>query len=273
MHRTSARARFAIGLALGVSGSSARADDFVTLPYPGVTHIHRVEPGLDAHVVTVDTAGGNIEILGTPSTRRGMTVSRFAREYDAHIAINANFYDRGVCGLAVSDREAWLNAYDEYCHASVAFGRREGQWRAAVFDSTGWYRQNPIAWAETVVTGWPLLLWQGTIVRQASEPRGMYRPNPRTAIGVAADGHTLVIVVADGRRMASPGPTSLELVPLLEEFGARDAINLDGGGSSTLYIDAEGGVVNRPADGFQRAVLNHLGFRIVGAAWAGTASP
>jgi exopolysaccharide biosynthesis protein len=55
------------------------------------------------------------------------------------------------------------------------------------------------------------------------------------------------------------------MVPLLEEFAVSDAINLDGGGSSALYIASEGGIVNRPADGHERSVLNHLGFRMTSA--------
>ena len=48
-----------------------------------------------------------------------------------------------------------------------------------------------------------------------------------------------------------------------EDFGVSDAINLDGGGSTALYIEGEGGVVNRPSDRFERVVANHLGVRIV----------
>ena len=47
--------------------------------------------------------------------------------------------------------------------------------------------------------------------------------------------------------------------------GVVDAINLDGGGSTTLYIENEGGLQNRPSDGHQRVVVNQLGFRIKGS--------
>jgi hypothetical protein len=43
------------------------------------------------------------------------------------------------------------------------------------------------------------------------------------------------------------------------ELGAFRAINLDGGGSTTMYIGAEGGVVNRPSRGWEREVVNHIG--------------
>ena len=90
----------------------------------------------------------------------------------------------------------------------------------------------------------------------------MYRYHPRTAIGTTTGGTHLVIAVVDGRRSGLPGMTSLEMVPLLEEFAVADAINLDGGGSSALFIEREGGVVNRPSDRVERNVANHLGIRI-----------
>jgi exopolysaccharide biosynthesis protein len=48
----------------------------------------------------------------------------------------------------------------------------------------------------------------------------------------------------------------------LEDFAVSDAVNLDGGGSTELWIAAEGGIVNRPSDGHERIVMNHLGVRI-----------
>jgi exopolysaccharide biosynthesis protein len=78
--------------------------------------------------------------------------------------------------------------------------------------------------------------------------------NPRTAAGIARDGKRLILVVVDGRQKGySDGMTLRETANLLLALGARDAINLDGGGSSTLvYADpaARGGlrVADRPSD-------------------------
>ena len=70
--------------------------------------------------------------------------------------------------------------------------------------------------------------------------------HPRTAIGVLADGRALLLVV-DGRQPAlSVGMSLEELAQLLVEFGAVDAINLDGGGSTTMVVDKA--IVNRPSD-------------------------
>lgn len=261
--RTLMAAAFA---ALGAHPARALAVDHVSYPYRGVTHVHRVLPGLDAHVVTIDLAAGETDVVATRPRERASTVSVFAREQSAQIAINANFYEHSTCGLAMGDGHIWRDAVAEQCDATMAFGRAaHGGIRAAVFDTEGWARRSPIEWASQIVSGMPILLAGGSVYFDEHEPNGMYRTHPRTAIGLAADRTTLILAVIDGRRAGLPGVTSLEMIPLLEEFGAADALNLDGGGSSELFIAAEGGIVNRPSDGRERVVMNHLGVRITSA--------
>ncbi|SFM00715.1 3',5'-cyclic AMP phosphodiesterase CpdA [Gracilibacillus orientalis] len=86
---------------------------------------------------------------------------------------------------------------------------------------------------------------------------------PRTAVGFSEDGKTMILALVDGRQMASRGMTYQELAQLMKENGARQALNIDGGGSSTMVArppgseDAE--VVNNPSDGSERAVPNGIG--------------
>jgi hypothetical protein len=69
---------------------------------------------------------------------------------------------------------------------------------------------------------------------------------PRTLAGVRTDG-TVLLVTVDGRRPGwSAGMTLREAARLMQSLGARDALNLDGGGSSTMTVLGE--VVNRPSD-------------------------
>ena len=76
---------------------------------------------------------------------------------------------------------------------------------------------------------------------------------PRTALGYNAD--TLFLVVADGRQPKySTGLTLYELSSILIELGATEAINLDGGSSSTFVVDDE--VINKPSGQRERDVLN-----------------
>ena len=78
---------------------------------------------------------------------------------------------------------------------------------------------------------------------------------PRTAIGVTKDGHVLFTVV-DGRQQNSRGMTLLELALFMQEFGAVDAMNLDGGGSSEMVL--KGKIMNKPSDGRERSVGSAL---------------
>ena len=77
----------------------------------------------------------------------------------------------------------------------------------------------------------------------------------------------MIILLVDGRQPNySEGVTMAELVGILREYGAYSALNLDGGGSTTLAIEGESGepvLLNSPIDnripGRERPVANHLG--------------
>ncbi|NYE35593.1 hypothetical protein F4692_000697 [Nocardioides cavernae] len=86
--------------------------------------------------------------------------------------------------------------------------------------------------------------------------------HPRTAVGIDADGRRLLILVVDGRSAVSRGYTMVELADMMTALGAENAINLDGGGSSTMYArNGTGamGLVNEPSDGTERLVPNAFG--------------
>ncbi len=105
------------------------------------------------------------------------------------------------------------------------------------------------------VGGFPLLLrdsvLSATLDKDGAESfRGV---NPRTAVGVADHGRRLLLVVIDGRQAGySAGTSTLATAELLRDLGARDALNLDGGGSTAMALrDALSGtvrVVNKPSD-------------------------
>lgn len=78
---------------------------------------------------------------------------------------------------------------------------------------------------------------------------------PRTALGLTKTGHLLFVVI-DGRHFASKGLTLQELANFMQELGAVQAMNFDGGGSSELVIN--GIVMNKPSDGQERRVGDAL---------------
>lgn len=96
-------------------------------------------------------------------------------------------------------------------------------------------------------------------------PGATVSPNsrqPRTAIGISQDGKELILMVVDGRG-ESIGATQTEMADLLLEYGAYNAMNFDGGGSSTMVaktLDDEWLTIkNNLSDGSQRKVINGIG--------------
>jgi hypothetical protein len=85
--------------------------------------------------------------------------------------------------------------------------------------------------------------------------------HPRTAIGIKADGSTFFVAM-DGRQSGySSGATLYEMADLMYEYGAVDAFNFDGGGSTTMVTRTENDtfeVANRPSDGSPRLVTNSM---------------
>jgi hypothetical protein len=77
-------------------------------------------------------------------------------------------------------------------------------------------------------------------------------------VGTDESGDTLFLVVVDGRQERSVGTDLGVLADFMIELGAWNALNLDGGGSSALYVESKGGTVNRPCEGGERSVLNTL---------------
>ena len=82
-------------------------------------------------------------------------------------------------------------------------------------------------------------------------------PNPRTSIGYSMDKSKVYFCVVDGRSSISSGTSTKQLADIMKSAGAYNAINLDGGGSSAMYIK-EFGVMNNPSDGTERAVSNGI---------------
>ena len=121
---------------------------------------------------------------------------------------------------------------------------------------------------EEVAVAWSFAAWPGildtsggnpTLVRNGRVLAGnvdgttpFHRRNPRTGVGATADGRLLLVTV-DGRQAGhSVGMTLREFAELFVALGAQSAINLDGGGSTTMVLD--GTVVNRVSDPQERRV-------------------
>ena len=115
--------------------------------------------------------------------------------------------------------------------------------------------------ARTALSGGPLLVRNGKRQKIRSSPEDPYEfssmleRHPRTAFGWSKQWYFLVQV--DGRqRDLSVGMTLDELSAYLVKLGCEEALNLDGGGSSSLWF--EGQVRNNPCDGYERSIANSL---------------
>ena len=113
--------------------------------------------------------------------------------------------------------------------------------------------------------GWPMVLdsigGNPLLVKNGQPVIGqcltyLCRRNGRTAVGVTADGK-VILVQMDGRFGTPAGMTLATLAREMVRLGAVDALNLDGSGSSTMWIKGRG-VVNQPSDGYERPVTTAL---------------
>lgn len=103
--------------------------------------------------------------------------------------------------------------------------------------------------AEDIVGGVPQLVKNGKIEitweQEKSSKSFVETHHPRTAVAKLKDGKFLMVTV-DGRSAESGGISLPDLAAFLLELGATDAMNLDGGGSTTMFLNSK--VVNRPSD-------------------------
>ena len=112
-----------------------------------------------------------------------------------------------------------------------------------------------------MMTARPLLIFEGETLPLQEDLGFVSHRHNRTAIGIRADG-TVLLVVVDGRAPMAAGMSLQELQQVMWWLGCRDALNLDGGGSTTFYADLRGnhGVLNYPSDNGR---FDHEGERTV----------
>jgi len=222
------------------------------------------------HVVTIDLRQDGLSFLVTPGDPKAdlplkaRTTSRFLDEFGLQLAINGD-------GFTPWDSSGPLTSYPRpgdpvrpngfAASSGVVYAQDTGNEPTLYITKTNKARFNsPDGKIYHAISGNQMLLERG------QEAEGLDgEAEPRTAVGLDRRGRTLILVVVDGRQSGySEGATLDELAAILKEHGAYYAMNLDGGGSSTLVVD-DGGpqVLNSPIDnnlaGHERPVGNHLG--------------
>jgi len=237
-------------------------------PYPGI-HLERwVDAAVPAriHLAVIALGSSEISLFATAEIDKGITPSAFADRVGAQLAINGDFFAAATYlprGLAVGDMTPWGQTADDPKSGVIELARTfEDRAQVTIrppetmVDPTSLPPEN-----QGVVSGRPLLVRAGVVqapVCDDPETLACARA-PRTALGISADGYTLLLVVVDGWQTNSLGLTANELAGFLVQRGARDALGLDVGGSSAMVLD--GAPVSSPSEGVERPVANHIAVR------------
>lgn len=96
---------------------------------------------------------------------------------------------------------------------------------------------------QEAVSFYPALIINGRMTQISGD--GGFGIAPKTAIGQRQDG-AIILLVIDGRELGSLGATVKEVQEIMSKLGAYNAINLDGGKSTTMYYDGE--IINKPSN-------------------------
>ena len=187
-----------------------------------------------------------------------LTTSEIALRTDALAAINGSYFDmtlyNPICYLRIDGREMGINTPGKedtvnrkyYQYASIRL--RNGHPRLFIPDSNRMSeRSRPDS---NIMTAGPMLLWHGERVPQRDDRTFVTNRHNRTALGITDDG-TVILLTADGRfRNIAEGFTLTELESVMKWLGCRDAITLDGGGSTTMFVRGRpnGGLLTHPSD-------------------------
>ena len=236
--------------------SAARADWRNVAP--GVDYQEFREANQDIHVTRVNVASDQVRIVVSRESDKGTKVSDYAKKVNALAAINGDYFDDkfnpvgytlGVCG-------PWSNTKDLKREIVLQIANQRGvlRKRADLGDTPDGDR------LDAAISGWPMIVKECRALGSKEIPGSdafTRSPHPRTALGISDDGTLLYFVVADGRRTGVPGLTLAELARFMaDKLSVCSAMNLDGGGSAAMWVGDH--IVNRPSDGVERPVGDHM---------------
>jgi hypothetical protein len=263
-------------------------------PFPGIRIVERTEsnPNNRIRVAYVSLCTDQVHMTATAPPTSFRTPGAWGGDQGVQLAVNGDFYTSGpkVYGDAVGGGMPWPTAQTGKSSSGEWYYRRYGwiafgpNWvefnhtqrtknnDAELFGiSMGWRPQEVTedipSGTVSLVSGFPELVIEGQTYTCSSPTatdcfpdRGDMRDrHPRTAMGLTEDRQTFILAVVDGRNSpTSVGMYGAELAVLMADLGAWQAFNLDGGGSSAMWLQG-GGYLNNPSDGSARAVANHWG--------------
>jgi exopolysaccharide biosynthesis protein len=214
-----------------------------------------------AHVVQFQLDSQSAELILSEQSQRGQRPSEFAQIVSSLVTINGSFFDINYKALGLSvaggqrysgtaeseDFQVFGCARDLNCYAETTIGKvQEGVGLPKLY---------------TAVSGKPTLVnqgWPRSPSQDSKCPDFCQKRHPRSAIGMDSARRVLILALIEGRQPGARGASLAELARFMRNRGAYSAINLDGGGSSSLVI--QGSVVNGRPDNEpdERPVSNAL---------------
>jgi GH25 family lysozyme M1 (1,4-beta-N-acetylmuramidase)/SH3-like domain-containing protein len=229
------------------------------------------------HMLTIDLRSKGLQFLVTPPDRSDgaplctRTTSKFLAEHKLQIAINADGFS--YLNPATYDPINYCrNGGDPVRPNGFAASRGKDYSKGSRFQPVVYIRQNNSVTFSPGGKIYNAFSGDRWLIEKGKPAAGLTNdvPEPRTALGLTRNERTLILLVIDGRQPGySSGATLSNLADLFLKFGAFNAVNLDGGGSSTMVMEGEGGkanLLNSPIDnnvpGRERAVANHLGIYV-----------
>ena len=206
----------------------------------------------------------DFDIAAEPKVLR--TVSDFANANNALAAVNGNFFDINNGGAVdfTKDEGRVINENKTPENRKLAFHQKAAivieKGKPAIVKWDGFANWEENLQQETIMLNGPLLMLNNVPERLDSSSSFTITRHPRTCVGITKRGK-VIMLVADGRNANAQGLNLFELAKIMRWLGCVSAINFDGGGSTTLWVD-EKGVVNHPTDnakwdnGGERKVAN-----------------
>ncbi|MFI4937529.1 MAG: phosphodiester glycosidase family protein [Candidatus Berkiellales bacterium] len=197
------------------------------------------------HILIIDPNDYKIELVKANDGNKGReTVPDMAKRKQAQIAINGGFFEMGGDRDGIPSGTLVIKGKPYHLNKKIQSLLIINQNKLTI---TKDLPKNRMDQNISMVSGIPLLIEEGKIVKDVlSKTSDFYvKPHARTAIGLKANGE-IVIVVAEnyyGVLGGIQGLSITSLATLMQQLGCGSALNLDGGGSSTLWVN--GKVINR----------------------------
>ena len=235
-----------------IAGPTAEpGEEVAAQPTPPPENLVLSEDGIEVYEVHGATYNGWMMIVQDPSrvtvgvcrenfnSQPGMRLREIAERYGAVAAINGGGFSDGggvgnggkPLGLVVSDGKVLNKARPSSEHGVVAGFNQDNVLIVGKLTS----EQAQEKGIRDALAFGPALVVNGEAAEVKGSSSGL---NPRTAIGQRADGAVLMLVI-DGRQASSLGATYADMITVLLEYGAINAVNMDGGSSSLMYYKGE----------------------------------